>query len=82
MTIWVQLLWYPDRQLDKNAIVLHRNYLLVAFFEIPGYIFAMLIMDCWGRRPILSFCQTIAGAGCIAAGLLVGYEDLAWAQVS
>ena len=27
-------------------------------------------MDCWGRRPILSFCQAIAGISCIIAGLL------------
>ena len=29
--------------------------------EIPGYIFCILVMDCWGRRPILSFCQVING---------------------
>ena len=27
-------------------------------------------MDCWGRRPILSFCQVIAGISCIISGLL------------
>ena len=27
-------------------------------------------MDCWGRRPILSFCQMISGACCIVAGLM------------
>ena len=27
-------------------------------------------MDCWGRRPILSFCQIVAGASCIIAGLM------------
>ena len=25
--------------------------------EIPGYLFCIFVMDCWGRRPILSFCQ-------------------------
>ena len=27
-------------------------------------------MDCWGRRPILSFCQLVSGFACIGAGLL------------
>ena len=25
--------------------------------DIPGYLFCIIVMDCWGRRPILSFCQ-------------------------
>ena len=41
------------------------------FTLIPtGYIFCLMAMDCWGRRPILSFCQAISGLACIAAGLL------------
>ena len=32
-------------------------------------------MDCWGRRPILSFCQAIAGISCIIAGLLFNEID-------
>ena len=60
----------------------HRNYLLVAFFEIPGYLFAMLTMDCWGRRPILSFCQVVAGLSCIISGFLLKNENMAIAQVS
>ena len=27
-------------------------------------------MDCWGRRPILTFCQIVAGTSCILAGLM------------
>ena len=27
-------------------------------------------MDCWGRRPILTFCQVVAGLSCILAGLM------------
>ena len=27
--------------------------------EIPGYLFCIFVMDCWGRRPILSFCQVV-----------------------
>ena len=39
---------------------------------ISGYIFCILVMDCWGRRPILSFCQLVSGIACIGAGLLAG----------
>merc|ERR1719322_309551 len=48
----------------------HTNYLLGVAIEIPADIFCILVMDCWGRRPILSFCQAIAGVSCIIAGLL------------
>ena len=37
----------------------YSNFFLSVFIEIPGYIFCILVMDCWGRRPILSFCQVI-----------------------
>lgn len=48
----------------------HTNYLLGVAIEIPGYIFCILVMECWGRRPILSFCQAIAGASCVISGML------------
>jgi len=51
------------------------NYLLSVFIEIPGAIFCILVMDCWGRRPILSFCQIFSGVACIFCGLLQGTED-------
>eukprot|EP00090_Calanus_glacialis_P039501 TRINITY_DN68771_c0_g1_i1.p1 TRINITY_DN68771_c0_g1~~TRINITY_DN68771_c0_g1_i1.p1 ORF type:complete len:611 (-),score=103.55 TRINITY_DN68771_c0_g1_i1:27-1859(-) len=51
------------------------NYLLSVFIEIPGCIFCILVMDCWGRRPILSFCQIFSGVACIFCGLLQGTED-------
>lgn len=51
------------------------NYLLSVFIEIPGCIFCILVMDCWGRRPILTFCQIFSGVACIACGLLQGVED-------
>ena len=63
----------------------HTNYLLGVSIEIPAYIFCMLVMDCWGRRPILSFCQAISGVSCIIAGLLFDEieenKDLVPAQV-
>jgi len=60
------------------------NYLLSVFIEIPGCIFCILVMDCWGRRPILTFCQIFSGVACIFCGLLQGTEDpaLQFLQVS
>merc|ERR1712223_725684 len=59
----------------------YTNAALSYFIEIPGYIFCILVMDCWGRRPILSFCQLISGISCIGAGLLSGNEELKILQV-
>ena len=44
------------------------NFALSAFVEIPSYIFCVLVMDGWGRKPILVFCQILAGVTCIIAG--------------
>jgi len=51
------------------------NYMLSVMIEIPGYLFCIFVMDCWGRRPILSFCQIISGVACIFCGLLQGQTD-------
>jgi len=48
------------------------NFILSAFTEIPGAIFCILVMDCWGRRPILLFCQIFSGLACVGCGLLQG----------
>eukprot|EP00095_Tigriopus_kingsejongensis_P000969 maker-scaffold83_size396513-snap-gene-2.32 protein:Tk00969 transcript:maker-scaffold83_size396513-snap-gene-2.32-mRNA-1 annotation:"PREDICTED: uncharacterized protein LOC103466540" len=63
---------FASTSLAGNA---HSNYLLNVLIEIPGYIFCIIVMDCWGRRPILSFCQAISGFACVGAGLLYGSED-------
>ena len=57
------------------------NFSLSCFIEIPGYFFCIFVMDCWGRRPILSFCQLVSGIACIAAGLMNGVESLAVLQI-
>merc|ERR1712156_618345 len=49
--------------------------MLSVMIEIPGYLFCIFVMDCWGRRPILSFCQIISGVACIFCGLLQGQTD-------
>ena len=58
---------YASTSLSGNP---HTNVFLSAFIEIPGYIFAILVIDCWGRRPVLSLCQIIGGVGSLFAGLL------------
>ena len=40
------------------------------FCELTGYLFCLFVMDCWGRRPILAFCQIVSGTSCLAAGLM------------
>ena len=57
------------------------NFSLGAFIEIPGDIFCLLAMDCWGRRPILCFCQTVGGIACILTGLLQDIPAVAHLQV-
>ena len=59
----------------------YTNFMLSVSIEIPGYIFCILVMDCWGRRPILSFCQIISGVSCIGAGLLFGVKGMGTLQV-
>ena len=39
----------------------YSNFMLSVSIEIPSYIFCIVVMDCWGRRPILSFCQATSG---------------------
>ena len=46
------------------------NFVLSAAIEIPSYIFCVLFMDHVGRKPILVFCQILAGVSCIVAGCL------------
>ena len=59
----------------------YTNAALSYFIEIPGYIFCIVVMDCWGRRPILSFCQLVSGIACIAAGLMYKIDYLQDLQI-
>ncbi|XP_040573548.1 organic cation transporter protein [Lepeophtheirus salmonis] len=54
---------------------IYTNFALAVFIEIPAYIVCMFLMDCWGRRPILSIFQIMSGVSCIIAGLLSVYTD-------
>jgi len=51
------------------------NFQLSVAIEIPAYIFCLLVIDCWGRKPVLSLCQLISGIACISCAFLQGSED-------
>ncbi len=54
------------------------KYLCICFHF--RYLFCIFVMDCWGRRPILSFAQLISGIACVLAGLLFeAPEGAEWA---
>eukprot|EP00092_Neocalanus_flemingeri_P000308 GFUD01000330.1.p1 GENE.GFUD01000330.1~~GFUD01000330.1.p1 ORF type:complete len:587 (-),score=99.35 GFUD01000330.1:144-1904(-) len=51
------------------------NFQLSVAIEIPAYIFCLFVIDCWGRRPVLSLCQLLSGISCITCAFLQGSED-------
>lgn len=58
------------------------NFILGAVAELPSIFILYFGVDWLGRRLILSVFQLLAGAACIGAGLLQGYEDLAGLQTT
>ena len=56
------------------------NYLLVISVEIPANFFCVWAMDRFGRKKVLSCSLILAGAACIAAGLLTDFDS--WIPVS
>ena len=48
------------------------NYILVVIVELPANIFCVYAMDKFGRKPLLTCSQIVAGITCIAAGLTTG----------
>ena len=46
------------------------NFALTGFIEIPSYLFVAGTIDRIGRKPLLVFCQLLAGVGCLIAGLI------------
>ena len=51
-----------------NSSNIYANFSLSAAIEIPSYVFAVLVIDRIGRKPLLIFCQILAGVTCIVAG--------------
>eukprot|EP00090_Calanus_glacialis_P032653 TRINITY_DN5410_c0_g1_i1.p1 TRINITY_DN5410_c0_g1~~TRINITY_DN5410_c0_g1_i1.p1 ORF type:complete len:558 (-),score=101.16 TRINITY_DN5410_c0_g1_i1:160-1833(-) len=54
-------------RLGDNAF---SSFALTATMEIPSYIFCMIFLDRFGRKPILAFSQILAGTTCILAAVL------------
>ena len=46
------------------------NFVLSGLIEIPSYLFAIVMVDGFGRKTTLVFTQLLAGSTCIAAGFL------------
>ena len=68
--------------LSLNAVNLagtdpYLNFALTGLIEIPSYIFAAVVIDRIGRKPLLILCQLLAGTGCLAAGLIDSEEKAA-----
>jgi len=72
VTICYYGLSFASTSFSGDAIT---NFFLSDLVEIPGYIFCILVMYSWGRRPILSFCQLVSGIACIFCGLLQGQTN-------
>ena len=43
---------------------------MMALVELMAYIITLFIMDSFGRRPLLSLCQLLAGLSCVCAGFV------------
>ena len=46
------------------------SFILLAMIEIPSYVFNILVMDHWGRKPIFVSSLLLTGVACISAGFL------------
>ena len=60
-------------KLGTNAYV---STISAALTEIPAYVFVMLVMDHWGRKPVCLFAFTLTGIICIPAGFTHGNLQL------
>ena len=74
--------WYgismASSKLGTNAYVSTAS---AALTEIPAYIFVILLMDHWGRKPLLSFSFFLTGIICIPAGFTHGNLQLILALI-
>ena len=46
------------------------SFILTALIELPSYIFCILIMDHWGRKPIFVSALFLTGISAISAGVI------------
>ena len=60
-------------KLGTNAYI---STIAAALTEIPAYVFVMLVMDHWGRKPLCWFSFKLTGIICIPAGFTHGNLQL------
>ena len=65
-------------KLGTNAYI---STVAAALTEIPAYVFVMLVMDRWGRKPLFSFAFFLTGVICIPAGFTSGNIQLTLALI-
>ena len=65
-------------KLGTNAYV---STIASALTEIPAYVFVILVMDHWGRKPVCWFSFTLTGIICIPAGFAYGNLQLILALI-
>lgn len=63
---------FASTSLSRNVFT---NFQLSVAIEIPAYIFCLLVIDRWGRKPVLSLCQLVSGVACISCAFLQGSQD-------
>lgn len=59
---------------------LYLNFTLAIAVEIPAHFACLLVLDRWGRKPVLGFSQLLAGLTCVAAGFITT-PSLQWLQI-
>ncbi|XP_013399623.1 organic cation transporter protein-like [Lingula anatina] len=59
---------------------IYLNFALLGLAELPGFAFALLLLDRIGRRKMSLLLLTIAGCGCIVSGVLPA--DLEWLSIT
>ena len=60
-------------KLGTNSFV---STVAAALTEVPAYLFVMLVMDHWGRKPTCCFSFMLTGIICIPAGYTSGNLQL------
>ena len=71
---------YDSEHTWANSSNIYANFSLSAAIEIPSYVFAVLVIDRIGRKPLLIFCQILAGVTCIVAGFEADHYGLVLAM--
>lgn len=60
----------------------YTNFALASSTDLLSMVAGFFTIHVFGRRYLLVFVQLLSGVSCIAAGMLMGNEDLAWLQIA